>query len=188
MTPSLQEGHYARKQIFCSDPLIAWTHASRFETGVRLARRFRGQRLLDYGCGDGTFLAMLCSDPDRPVEAVGVELDAFQVDDCRARLGDTPGLAFEPIAVLDTARQAERFDAVICMEVLEHVVDLDAVITRLWWVLAPGGSLVVSVPVETGLPLLIKQAARRVAGWRGLGDYAHTSRYTFAEYWAGLTA
>jgi hypothetical protein len=55
-------------------------------------------------------------------------------------------------------------------------------------VLAPGGTLVVSVPVETGVPLLVKQAARRVAGWRGLGDYSHTSRYTIAEYWAGVTA
>ena len=174
----LPAGHYARKQIFCKDWLIAWTHRSRFATGVRLAQRFRGQRVLDYGCGDGTFLAMLCSGADRPAEAVGVELDAFQIDDCRARLGQFQGLSFEPIASLDTAAQSGRFDAVICMEVLEHVVDLETVITRLWWVLAPGGTLIVSVPVETGLPLLIKQAARRVAGWRGLGDYAHTTGYT----------
>ena len=189
MTPDpLQEGHYARKQIFCKDRLIAWTHRSRFETGVRLARRFRGRRVLDYGCGDGTFLAMLCSAQDRPSEAVGVELDEYQVNDCRTRMGHTAGLSFEPIAWLDTAEQSERFDAVVCMEVLEHVVDLDAVITRLWWVLARGGTLVVSVPVETGVPLLVKQAARRIAGWRGLGDYSHTSRYTLAEYWAGVTA
>ncbi len=184
----LPAGHYARKQIFCKDWLIAWTHRSRFATGVRLAQRFRGQRVLDYGCGDGTFLAMLCSGADRPAEAVGVELDAFQIDDCRARLGQLQGLSFEPIASLDTAAQSGRFDAVICMEVLEHVVDLETVITRLWWALAPGGTLIVSVPVETGVPLLIKQAARRVAGWRGLGDYAHTTGYTPAEYWAGLTA
>lgn len=187
-TESLQDGHYARKQIFCKDRLIAWTHRSRFATGVRLARRFRGRRVLDYGCGDGTFLAMLCSSPDRPAEAVGVELDAFQINDCRARLGAMPGLSFGSIAGLDTAGQSDRFDAVVCMEVLEHVVDLDTVIARLWWVLAPGGTLVVSVPVETGVPLLVKQAARRVAGWRGLGDYSHTSGYTFAEYWAGVTA
>ena len=184
----LQAGHYARKQIFCKDRLIAWTHRSRFEAGVRLARRFRGQRVLDYGCGDGTFLAMLYSGPDRPSEAVGVELDEYQVNDCRTRLGRTPGLSFEPIAGLDTAEQSERFDAVVCMEVLEHVVDLDTVITRLWWVLARGGTLVVSVPVETGVPLLVKQAARRIAGWRGIGDYSHTSSYTLAEYWAGVTA
>jgi hypothetical protein len=47
--------------------------------------------------------------------------------------------------------------------------------------LAPGGILIVSVPVETGLPLLAKQVVRRIAGWRRLGDYAYTSRYTWSE-------
>ena len=67
------------------------------------------------------------------------------------------------------------------MEVLEHVVDLDTVIDRLWRLLAADGTLLVSVPVETGLPLLVKQAARRVAGWRGIGDYPGTSPYTLAR-------
>jgi hypothetical protein len=74
------------------------------------------------------------------------------------------------------------------MEVLEHVVALDAVIDRLWRLTAPDGVLLVSVPVETGLPLLVKQAARRVAGWRGIGDYPGTSPYTFAEYRASVLA
>ncbi len=61
------------------------------------------------------------------------------------------------------------------MEVLEHVVAVDAVIDRLWRLLADEGTLLVSVPVETGVPLLLKQAARRIAGWRGIGDYPGTS-------------
>ncbi len=74
------------------------------------------------------------------------------------------------------------------MEVLEHVVALDTVIERLWRVLADDGTLIVSVPVETGLPLLLKQAARRVAGWRGIGDYPGTSPYTLREYCASVFA
>src|SRR5258705_11637906 len=68
------------------------------------------------------------------------------------------------------------------MEVLEHVVALDTVIDRLSSLLAEDGTLLVSVRVETGLPLLLKQAARRVAGWRGIGDYPGTSPYTVREY------
>ena len=52
--------------------------------------------------------------------------------------------------------------------------------------LKPEGKLLISVPVETGMPLLIKQAARRIAGWRGLGDYKYTSAYTLREYCASL--
>jgi SAM-dependent methyltransferase len=186
--PALREGHYATKQIFCKDRLIAWSHRRRFEMGLRLAQRFGGRRILDYGCGDGTFLALLQGSPAPPAEAVGAELDEFQVSDCRARLGGRAGLTFESIARLDDEAHRERYDGVVCMEVLEHVVGLDAVIDRLWRVLAPDGTLIVSVPVETGLPLLVKQAVRCVAGWRGIGDYPGTSPYTFREYWRSVFA
>jgi len=179
---ALRDGHYAAKQIFCRSHLIAWSHRRRFEAGLRLARRFHGQRILDYGCGDGTFLALLQSGPAPPVHALGAEIDDFQVADCRERLGRRPGLDFQAIASLDDEGHRERYDGVMCMEVLEHVVELEAVIDRLHRVLAPNGTLIVSVPVETGLPLLLKQAVRRVAGWRGIGDYPGTSAYTVREY------
>lgn len=185
---ALREGHYATKQIFCKDRLIAWSHQRRFETGLRLAQPLAGKRVLDYGCGDGTFLALLDAGPHAPAAAVGTELDVFQVDDCRRRFSDHPRLRFESIASLDGEAHRGQYDGVICMEVLEHVVELTTVIERLWRVLAPDGTLLVSVPVETGLPLLIKQAARCVAGWRGIGDYPGTSPYTWAEYRAGLFA
>ena len=182
--PALKDGHYATKQIFCKDHLIAWSHRRRFETGLELAARFKGRRILDYGCGDGTFLALLMSGSSAPAEALGVEIDEAQVTDCRSRLGSRPGLRFDLIASLDHDSQQGRYDGVVCMEVLEHAAALGTVIDRMWRVLAPSGTLIVSVPVETGLPLLLKQAARRVAGWRGIGDYPGTSAYTLREYLA----
>jgi SAM-dependent methyltransferase len=186
--PVLREGHYAAKQIFCRDRLIAWSHRRRFDTGLALAQRFAGGRLLDYGCGDGTFLALLSATAGRPSEAVGAELDAGQVNDCRSRLGGGRGLSFVSIADLDSDLHRGRYDAVVCMEVLEHVVDLEPVIDRLATLLTPAGSLVVSVPVETGLPLIVKQATRCIAGWRGIGDYPGTSPYTWREYRASIFA
>lgn len=185
---ALKDGHYATKQIFCRDRLIAWSHRRRFETGLELASAFAGTRVLDYGCGDGTFLALLASGASAPASAVGAELDAFQVDDCGRRLGDRPGLTFTSIASLDDEAHRGQYDAVICMEVLEHVVDLTTVIERLWRLMAADGWLLVSVPVETGIPLVLKQAARRVAGWRGIGDYPGTSPYSWAEFRASLFA
>jgi SAM-dependent methyltransferase len=185
---ALRRGHYAAKQIYCKDPLIAWSHRRRFETGLRLARRFQGRRLLDYGCGDGTFLALLDDGDAAPAQAVGAELDDLQVNDCRARFGDRPRLSFALIAELDDGRHRGRYDGVVCMEVLEHVVEVDSVVERLWRVLADAGTLIVSVPVETGIPLILKQAARRVAGWRGIGDYPGTSPYTPREYWTSFFA
>jgi SAM-dependent methyltransferase len=186
--PDLGKGHYAAKQIFCKDRMIAWSHRRRFEVGLRLAQRFQGRRILDYGCGDGTFLALLSESGAPPADAVGAELDDFQVNDCRNRLGHRAGLRFVPIASLDEAEHQGAYDGVVCMEVLEHVVPLDEIIDRLWRVLADDGTLLVSVPVETGLPLLLKQAARRIAGWRGIGDYPGTSPYTLHEYAASVFA
>ena len=185
---ALRDGHYAAKQIFCRDRVIAWSHRRRFAMGVALARAFRGRRVLDYGCGDGTFLAMLSATSDRPAEAVGAELDEYQVNDCRARLGGRSGLSFVSIDSLDSPAHRERYDAVVCMEVLEHVVEVERIIDRLWSLLAPDGTLLVSVPVETGLPLLVKQTVRLIAGWRGIGDYPGTSPYTWREYYTSVFA
>ena len=184
----LREGHYAAKQIFCRDSLIAWSHRRRFEVGLRLARRFSGKRILDYGCGDGTFLALLHAGPSPPLAAVGAELDDVQVDDCWKRFAGRPALGFMRIVDLDDASHTGAFQGVVCMEVLEHVVTLDVVLQRLWRVLAADGSLLVSVPVETGIPLIVKQAVRRVAGWRGIGDYPGTSPYRLSELWSSVIA
>jgi len=55
----LSRGHYARKQIFSRSRLVAWSHGSRFDLARRLVAPRAGQRLLDYGCGDGTFLGLV---------------------------------------------------------------------------------------------------------------------------------
>lgn len=179
-TSAIRDGHFAKKQLFSKDRLIAWSHAQRFHTGIELAQELAGARLLDYGCGDGTFLKLLCDSSGPPAQAVGCELDLAVVQDCRKRLGDGERLSFIQIAELGVTPYT-NFDAVICMEVLEHVVDLDTVLSQLNRVLRPGGRLIVSVPIETGLPVLVKQAARRVAGWRGIGDYPGVAPYSASE-------
>lgn len=181
MDKAVEQGHYARKQICCPSRLIAWSHRRRFATGLALARDLAGQTVLDYGSGDGTFLAMLMNSAHAPKLAVGAEIDDRLVEDCRRRLGQRAGLQFVPARELDRPDHAGRYDAVVCMEVLEHLVAVDALLGQFECWLAPAGRLLVSVPVETGAPLLVKQAARQVAGWFGVGDYPGTSGYTWTE-------
>lgn len=184
---AVREGHYARKQIFCRDWLISWSHRSRFEIGLELAREFAGKRVLDYGCGDGTFLGMLMASSAAPAEAVGVEVDGAVVEDCRQRLGQQ-GMRFIKLDELDASHPDGMFDGIICMEVLEHMLEVDSILETFERMLAPNGKVLISVPVETGLPLLVKQTMRRIAGWRGVADYPGTSSYTLGEYWASLFA
>ena len=85
------------------------------------------------------------------------------------------------ISDLAAREHCARYDTVVCMEVLEHVTDLETVLSQIDYVLAPGGRIAISVPVETGLPVFVKQTARRIAAWRNVGDYKYTSRYTGSE-------
>jgi SAM-dependent methyltransferase len=185
---AIEQGHYARKQILSRDRLVAWSHGRRFETAVELARTYRGKRLLDYGCGDGTFLALTMMTPDAPSLAVGAELSTEAIADCRLRYHDEPRLQFVRVGELDGGNHTGQYDAVFCMEVFEHLVDWDPELTRLERLLGPEGTLIISVPVETGLPLVLKQTVRRIAGWRGIGHYPGTSSYTIRELAAGVVA
>jgi SAM-dependent methyltransferase len=178
---AVRSGFYARKQIFNEARLIAWTHRSRFAMAVTLAKQLQGSCVLDYGCGDGTFLGMLAASGQGPQLAVGAELTPDIVNDCRDRFEGHPGLHFMLIADLGGAAEQGRYDAIYCMEVFEHVVEPRRLLEEFHRLLAPGGALVISVPIETGLPVVVKQAARRIAGWRGIGHYPGTTGYAPLE-------
>ena len=178
---AVRAGFYAQKQINSRSRLIAWSHRGRFATGLRLARQVDGARALDYGCGDGTFLGLLMDGQPAPRMAVGAELTAAIVADCRDRFKSHKGLHFVLIDDLERPAHQSAYDAVYCMEVLEHVVDPVAMLDTLKRLLAPGGTLVISVPIETGIPVVVKQIVRRIAGWRGVGHYPGTTGYTLVE-------
>ena len=188
LNSAIRHGRYARKQIFSRDRLVAWSHARRFDTAVKLARAFRGKRVMDFGSGDGTFLALVMMTSDAPAIGVGAEISAEVVDDCRRRYQDEPRLQFVQVDALNTPDHLRSYDAVFCMEVLEHVVDWEPELARMARLLAPGGTLIVSVPVEIGLPVVVKQIARSVAGWRKIGHYPGTTSYTWSELASAIFA
>lgn len=187
-TEAIRSGHYARKQLYCRDPLVAWSHRSRFEIALRLARTFAGRRVLDYGCGDGTFLGLLDARGCLPAYAIGAELKESVVRDCQARLGRPSRLDFVLTTELKRPAHQGVYDAVFCMEVLEHLLEVEPVLNLLTDLLTPTGCLLISVPVETGIPLVVKQTVRRIAGWRGIGDYPGVTPYSMREMFAGLFA
>jgi SAM-dependent methyltransferase len=178
----IASGHYAKKQIGSRSRLVAWSHGSRFRLGLRLAAPLAGRRVLDYGCGDGTFLGMLVQTADAPATAVGAEIDDGQVHDCRSRLGGDPRLSFARVEALTPADYTHAFDGLFCMEVLEHVIKWSPLFARWKWLIKPGGLVVVSVPVETGPVLAVKQIVRRIAGCRGIGDYPGIAPYSWGEF------
>jgi 2-polyprenyl-3-methyl-5-hydroxy-6-metoxy-1,4-benzoquinol methylase len=182
----LAEGMYASKQLFGGFSLLAWSHRRRFDVALELARPMAGRRMLDYGAGDGTLLAMA---HDEFPDAIGLEVDPGLVGDCSERFAHLTGLRFMHADLADTL-PAASFGVVICTEVLEHCPD-DAVgvaLARMRRLVAPDGRVIISVPVEIGLPLAIKQAARVIAARRVHSDYKNRETYAFGEFLRMLTA
>lgn len=183
----LQQGHYARKQIFSRNAIVAWSHRRRFALARELASGRRGGALLDYGCGDGTFIALA---HDAFNESVGADIDVEQVRGCAERLHLLPGVRFTSIDALRDPDHQARYDAVVCMEVLEHcpsdvqprVLDDLARLSR------PDGVVIISVPIEIGPTLALKQTVRAAAAASGLTEYASRERYRWSEFLRMLVA
>ena len=181
MDSTIQEGHYAKKQLRNPFALIRWSHHARFAKALDLAAAFRGRRVLDFGCGDATFLALLADSPNAPSLGIGAEIEEAVVQSNRERFANRPSLRFVLQSELDRPEYAGQQDAITCMEVFEHVEDQDVYLNLFQELLRPGGQLLVSVPVETGLAVVVKQAARQVAGWMGAPHYPGVSPYTWGE-------
>ncbi len=183
----LQSGHYARKQLFSRNRILQWSHRRRYEMARRIVTPYAGGNLLDYGCGDATFLAMV---HDLFPRATGAELDRAQVEDCRNRLRDFPGIKFTLTSDLALPEHQGAYDVVLCTEVLEHCLDsaVDAALDDFSRIVSPTGTVIISVPVEIGPALALKQLVRAIAAWQRLGDYEYREKYRFAEFRTMLAA
>lgn len=101
----------------------------------------RGDRVLDLGCGEGAFTAMLAQQGAQPTGAEVAEAAL-----ARAR-GAHPDLRFVlvpphgPLPFADAS-----FDAVWASEVLEHVADTARWLSEARRVLAPGGRMLLTTP------------------------------------------
>ncbi len=180
----VEAGSYAKKQIFCQNKIIVWSHSSRFQQTRRLLEKYVASKskLLDYGCGDGTFLTMVS---DLFTETVGADIAADQVADCQKRLSSLlPQTSFCVINKLEAEPYNSYFDTVVCMEVIEHCVtqNKEKIIADWKRLVKPNGIIIISVPIEIGPSLIIKQVTRRIAGWLRQGDYDKgTEHYTIGE-------
>ena len=100
-----------------------------------------GQRVLDLGCGEGAFTAVLAA---AGAQAVGVEVAERAV--ARARAAH-PGLQFVHVPIEQPLPFADgSFDVVWVSEVLEHVADTARFLSEARRVLVTGGTLLLTTP------------------------------------------
>ena len=99
----------------------------------------RVDRALDLGCGDGRLTADLES-----AELTGADVSPVALGRARGRLPEARLVELEPDAPLPFADG--EFDLVLLAETLEHVRDVQLLLSEARRVLRPGGTLAVTTP------------------------------------------
>lgn len=182
------QGHFAEKQLFSRIGLLRWSHGTRFRVAVEKSAAFKGRRVLDFGCGDATYFSLLLQSPHPPAAMVGMEIGADVIEANVRRFAASPQVSFVDLPGLDAPEHAGAYDAVVCMEVFEHLIETEATLDQLCRLIRPGGRLLLSVPVETGLPVIVKLIVRRLAALRGMHGYDSTVPYTWGEFFRSVFA
>ena len=77
--------------------------------------------MLDYGCGDGTFLGLLQAAARHLRSPSAPRSTRASSPTASAGSRQCPGVRFVDVAELDRDDEAGSYDAIFCMEVLEHV-------------------------------------------------------------------
>jgi len=135
--------------------------------GGRLQMSLHGQgRLLDFGCGNGTFLARMHA---QGWKVTGLDLSQPSVDHIRSALGLHALVGTLPHAALEE----EGFDLITMWQALEHVHQPLEVLREARRLLAPDGQLMVSVPNLDSLAFQWFGAC-----WRGLDLPRHLVHFT----------
>lgn len=112
---------------------------------------------LDLGCGDGRVSVSIPA-----TELTLADVSAVALDRARRRLPGARTVLLEPDAPLPL--DDLRFDLVVCTETVEHVRDVQLLLSEARRVLRPGGRLAVSTPAHgrrTGLAVLVGGFERR---------------------------
>jgi 2-polyprenyl-6-hydroxyphenyl methylase/3-demethylubiquinone-9 3-methyltransferase len=150
---------------------------------LRAPRLLAGLRVLDVGCGAGLASEVLAR---AGANVTGLDAAAEALGAARAHAA-RGGLAIEyregtPEALLASGEGRGGYDAVLALEVVEHVADLPAFLAALATVVRPGGIAVLSTLSRTASSFAQAiVAAEYLLGWLPRGTHRWRSFLTPAE-------
>lgn len=170
----------------CRMDYVAAQIAAEHGRSRRGRRPFDGLTAADVGCGGG-----IASEPLARLGCAVTGFDAAAGSLAVARAhAAAAGLAidYREETAEDAAARGARFDAVIALEIVEHVADVPAFLAALAALLTPGGALVMSTLNRTGEAYLgVILAAERLLRWLPVGTHDWRKFLTPEELEAGLT-
>lgn len=103
-------------------------------------------RILDVGCGNGVISRHLGK---LGFNVLGIDVSEKTIETARS-LTQLPNVQFMKKSAEELVASGEKYDAVICSEVLEHLQDPGALLRVLYQTVADNGKLIVTVPNGKG--------------------------------------
>jgi len=135
------------------------------------------QKVMDAGCGPaGIFIAL----PDLKVCASDPLLDAYDQNISHFKREDYSEVEFRKEG-LEELKDSEMFDKVFCLNVINHVRNIEVAMDNLWRAVRPGGNLVLSIDAHN--KPLFKSLFRLLPG-----DLLHPQQYDLSEYESMITS
>jgi SAM-dependent methyltransferase len=110
---------------------------------MRLGRFSPSDRMLDVGCGDGSFTVILGKEFN---EVYAIDVQDESLNRFRASVKDEKKFIISHTSASALAYPDNYFDTIITIETLEHVLDLPGAASEICRVLKPGGELLITVP------------------------------------------
>jgi SAM-dependent methyltransferase len=133
-------------------------------------------RVLHVGCGEGDHDAAI---KRRCAALVACDLNAEDVAHARALHADDPGIAGRVEDATALTAPDASFDAVVCMETIEHVGDPRRLLAEVARVLRPGGAAVLTCP-SVRFPITYDPLNFALAA---LGTHVGVGAYAFGHDW-----
>jgi 2-polyprenyl-3-methyl-5-hydroxy-6-metoxy-1,4-benzoquinol methylase len=154
-----------------ADAAAAHTHAYLGHATLAALRAAQARTVLDAGCGNGSFTAFL---RDAGFEVAGLDASRSGIEQARRHAG----IRFEVASVYDDLRAAvgatAPFDAVVSLEVIEHLYEPRRFLDRAREALRPRGLLVLSTPYHGYLKnLALAVTGKLDAHFTALWDGGH---------------
>lgn len=131
--------------LFRSSQEMAAAHNFNDWTFSLFAPYLRG-RVLEVGCGVGTFTARIA---DHCPYLIAIDSDSDALTYCRLHAPYRASISYLNLDVREL--DALPFNAIICMNVLEHIADDVGTVRHMLSLLAPGGVLFLLVPAHQWL-------------------------------------
>ena len=153
--------------------ILHWHHRARLRQVIEEVTRIRkASSVADIGCSNGyvtNILSELCRG-----RVYGFDYHPELVECAHSAY---PHIEFQRADLNQRIKWERTFELVCCLETLEHVGDLNSALENVFAAVQDGGTLIVTVPVETGVWGFAKYCMKTLAGYSmdeigaGRGEY-----------------